>query len=33
MGCCSSKYSDTEFKNAETLPEIIAIMKKNQKIY
>ena len=33
MGCCSSQYSVTEFKNAETLPEIIAVMKKNKKIY
>ena len=28
MGCYSSQYWGTEFKNAETLLEIIAVMKK-----
>ena len=28
MGCCGSQFTDTELENAETLPEIISVMKK-----
>ena len=28
MGCCTSQYTDSELENAETLPEIISVMKK-----
>ena len=28
MGCCTSQFTDSELENAETLQEVISVMKK-----